>query len=100
MMRVVQVLPLSRQRNRCLAARVKVRLLTHEELEITAPVVRVKAGVVLLRGRVSTRRQKLLAADVAARVRGVVGVFNELTVAGQAQRSAGKRNGLQLPEKE
>lgn len=99
MMPVLRMLQ-SRQRDRCLAARVKVHLLTHEELEITAPAVRVKAGVVLLRGSVPTRHQKLLAMDIAARVHDVVGVFNELTVVGQAQRVAGKRNDVPPPEKE
>ena len=92
--------PQSRQLDRYSAARVKAYLLTHRELEITAPVVQVKSGVVLLRGRVPTHHQKLLAADIAARVRGVVGVFNELVVVGQDRRVAGERNDVPLPEKE
>lgn len=81
MMSVLRM-PQSRQRERCLAAKVKAHLLTRDELDIHALVVRVKAGVVLLRGLVPSRRQKVLAGAIARRVHGVVGVFNQLAVVG------------------
>lgn len=74
------MLHMPRLSKRCLAARVKAHLLTQEELDIRALVVEVKAGVVLLRGLVPTCHQKVLAGCMAAGVRGVVGVFNELAV--------------------
>jgi osmotically-inducible protein OsmY len=66
--------------DRHLAATIKVRLDTHRDIEITTSSVEVRAGVALLRGRVRTERHKRLAAGVAASVRGVRGVFNELRV--------------------
>ena len=69
-----------RASDRHLAATIKVQLETHEDVKISEPYVRVKAGVVLLQGRVPTVNQKGLATSVAASVRGVRGVFNELRV--------------------
>jgi len=72
------------QRESCLVARVKGHLVRHEELDIRALVVQVRAGVVLLRGLIPTPHQKALAGAMARSVHGVAGVFNELTVVGQA----------------
>lgn len=72
--------PRRRPIDRHLAATVKRRLETHEDVEITELSLRVKTGVVVLRGRASTWRQKRLAQGVAAYVPGVRGVFNEVQV--------------------
>jgi osmotically-inducible protein OsmY len=77
---MISILHMPRRSKRCLAARIKAHLLTQEELDIRGLVVEVKAGVVLLRGLVPTRHQKALAGGMAAGVRGVVGVFNQLAV--------------------
>ncbi|HUW10844.1 MAG TPA: BON domain-containing protein [Anaerolineae bacterium] len=72
--------PRWRSRDRHLAATVKVRLESRDEMDICDLTVMVKAGVVLLQGRVPTAGQKGLATGAAASVRGVRGVFNELRV--------------------
>ena len=69
-----------RASDRHLAATVKRRLETHEDVDITELSVKAKTGVVFLRGRAPTRRQKRLAQGVAAYVHGVRGLFNELQV--------------------
>jgi len=88
-MLISQRLP-RRPRDRHLAATVKVRLLKHARLQITAPSVEVKAGVVLLRGSVRTRRQRLLAAGLVVSVPGVLGVFNELKVESDVRHAVGR----------
>lgn len=69
-----------RPSDRHLAATIKVRLESTEEITISRLCVKVKAGVVLLQGCVATGHQKGLATGVAASVPGVRGVFNELGV--------------------
>jgi osmotically-inducible protein OsmY len=72
--------PRDSSRDRHLAATVQFVLLKHPDLRVVDPAVESKAAVLLLRGRVPTVRQKHLAGAVAASVRGVAGVFNQLRV--------------------
>ena len=78
--------PRRSSRDRHIAATVRLALLKHPGVRVTESTVECKSGVVLLRGRVPTVRQKQLAAGVAASVRGVAGVFNELKVSKIRQR--------------
>jgi len=65
-----------------LTAQVKAMLLTHKGTRMLATRVRTVRGVVTLRGRARSWRERALAGQVAWEVRGVKRVVNRMTVRG------------------
>jgi len=63
--------------------------LSRHGLDVSNVEVHVKSGVVQLSGTISTRRQRLLAEDVASRVLGVQDVKNNIEVRGKAAENVG-----------
>lgn len=59
---------------------VRERLQQAQDIDASAIVVSVEAGVVMLEGEIETREMKLAAGDIAERVPGVQRVHNQLHV--------------------